>query len=136
MSSARPERDLAGTTRDVLVPGADGAVTVTVTINRLVDGAPAEVFVSGVPGDRRALVNALCRTVSTALRHGVPVDRVAHMLRGQSEDAPPVWWPGKPGVVTSIPDALGRLLEATLTQQAAGPVCRCGQPLDHGGPCR
>ena len=127
MAPDRPGGDWQGTVKKVLVPGPPelevacpdcgahftavdgGPVRIHVILNRDSTGRVVEIFTHNVPPGARALSNALSRLISKALQVGVPVEDVARMLKSQHEGYPPVRW-GEAGLVTSLPDALARLL--------------------------
>jgi len=155
----RPTADLIGRTYSVPVPyhgweETGVPVVVDITINRTADGRVVEVFIAGTPPGYKAMANAVCRIVSAALQHGLPEGRVVKMLRGQAEGSTPVrWGPGERNRVSSIPDAIGRLLAEEIGLEPVRerfdfrksalddttplkPQCRCGLDLDHPGPCR
>ena len=74
------------------------------------EGKPWEVFCtigkSGAGVMAKAEVTG--RLASLALRHGIPVEEVIHQLLDIRGDHPT---PFKAGVVKSIPDAVGKILE-------------------------
>ncbi len=80
-----------------------------VTVTEL-NGRPFEVFATiGKSGrSTTAKTEAIGRLVSLALRSGVSVDKVAEQLKGIGGEHP-VFQEG--GLVLSIPDAIGRVLE-------------------------
>ena len=114
-----------------------GQLYVTVTEY---DGKPFEVFATiGKSGrSTTAKTEAIGRLVSLALRSGVKVDKIVEQLRGIGGEHP-VFQEG--GMVLSIPDAIGRVLEKRYlkdgTRKArgagnslAGETCpECGQTV-------
>lgn len=86
-----------------------GLGNVYITINEL-DGVPFEVFVStGKCGQSvMAKAESVGRLASLALRAGIPIQAISRQLKGIAGDKP---FPYKDGVVLSIPDAVGRVLE-------------------------
>jgi len=82
------------------------------------------VFVHGASGDR-ATVNGLCRLLSLALQRGEPVSEIARMLGRQADGHAPVPWRG--GLVTSLPDALARILEGEIASDEADAACAGGE---------
>jgi len=100
----RPET-LEGFTTKIIT--GMGRLYVTVTEQ---DGQPFEVFATiGKSGkSTTAKTEAIGRLVSLALRAGVKVDEIVDQLKGISGEHP-VFQEG--GLVLSIPDAIGRVLE-------------------------
>ncbi|MFO7717317.1 MAG: vitamin B12-dependent ribonucleotide reductase [Thermodesulfobacteriota bacterium] len=85
------------------------------TVNE-VDGRPFEVFATIGRSGRSitAKAEAIGRLVSLALRSGVPVREVVKQLKGIGGEHPVFQ---KKGLLLSIPDAVGRVLEQRYLQQ-------------------
>jgi len=102
-----------------------------VTVNRAPDGGrPFEVFATIGPSGScgRALAEALTKTISHALRWGVPPELIVKSLKGIKCDKPS-WGSGR--VIHSCPDAVARVLERYLEKEvrvaAPGHGNRCPQ---------
>ena len=100
----RPET-LKGLTTKVVT----GLGSLYLTVNEL-DGKPFEAFaIIGKSGrSTTAKTEAIGRLVSLALRSGVHVDEIVEQLKGIGGEHPV---PQKDGLVLSIPDAIGCVLE-------------------------
>jgi ribonucleoside-diphosphate reductase alpha chain len=104
------------------------------------EGRPFEVFpIIGKSGkSTTAKAEAIGRLVSLALRSGVKVDDIVAQLKGISGEHPVFQ---KDGLVLSIPDAIGKLLEkryikgegrkiADKGESLLGERCpECGEPI-------
>ena len=97
---SRPPVTRNGTTRKIRL----GRVTLYVTLNRLPDGTPCEMFGKADEGNQGQL-DALCLTASLAMQHGVPLALILRHWRGMRY--PP---DGIAGQGSSIPDAIARAL--------------------------
>ena len=102
-----------------------GQLYVTVTEY---DGQPFEVFATiGKSGrSTTAKTEAIGRLVSLALRSGVKVDKIVEQLKGIGGEHP-VFQEG--GLVLSIPDAIGRVLEKRYLKDGSYKQKRYGNSL-------
>ncbi|MFO7494987.1 MAG: vitamin B12-dependent ribonucleotide reductase [Desulfobacterales bacterium] len=119
----RPETLAGFTTR--MVTGM-GHLYVTVTEY---EGRPFEVFATiGKSGrSTTAKTEAIGRLVSLALRSGVEVAEIVKQLKGIGGEYPVFQ---KDGLVLSIPDAIGRILEKRYLKNSAGrPPAKRGNSL-------
>lgn len=98
-------------------------------------GQPKEVFIS--LGKSGQLFNTFCealgRTISIALQHGVPVSAVIKTLIGINSDRP-TWFrfeetDKKPSQLLSIPDAIAQLLQRYYSEAPPEVVERVGNEL-------
>jgi len=105
----RPFVDYAGTTHTLAVPSGNGPATVDVTLSRDHLGVLREVFIRGARIGT-AETNALGRLLSLALQHDVPPDALVRTLSGIGGEHAAIRLPGGQGLVTSLPDAIARLL--------------------------
>jgi ribonucleoside-diphosphate reductase alpha chain len=110
------------------------------------EGRPFEVFpIIGKSGkSTTAKTEAIGRLVSLALRSGVKVDDIIAQLKGISGEHPVFQ---KDGLVLSIPDAIGKLLEKHYAKKEGGKVLdrgetlegdtcpECGQPISYEEGC-
>jgi ribonucleoside-diphosphate reductase alpha chain len=111
------------------------------------DGRPFEVFATiGKSGrSTTAKTEAIGRLVSLALRSGVRVEKIVEQLKGIGGEHPVFQ---KDGLVLSIPDAIGRILEKRYLQDSphersnryryslAGETCpECGQTISFEEGC-
>jgi ribonucleoside-diphosphate reductase alpha chain len=110
------------------------------------EGRPFEVFpIIGKSGkSTTAKTEAIGRLVSLALRSGVKVDDIVEQLKGISGEHPVFQ---KDGLVLSIPDAIGKLLEKRYVKKEGrkvldkgetlnGEKCpECGQPISFEEGC-
>jgi len=110
------------------------------------EGRPFEVFpIIGKSGkSTTAKAEAIGRLVSLALRSGVKVDDIITQLKGISGEHPVFQ---KDGLVLSIPDAIGKLLEKRYIkgegrkimdkgESLMGEKCpECGQPISYEEGC-
>jgi ribonucleoside-diphosphate reductase alpha chain len=137
----RPET-LDGFTTKMLTGMGNLYVTVTEY-----DGRPFEVFATiGKSGrSTTAKTEAIGRLVSLALRSGVKVEKIVEQLKGIGGEHPVFQ---KDGLVLSIPDAIGRILEKRYLQDSpqersnkyryslAGETCpECGQTISFEEGC-
>jgi len=136
----RPETLEGFTTR--IVTGM-GRLYVTVTEY---EGQPFEVFATiGKSGrSTTAKTEAIGRLTSLALRSGVKVEKIIEQLKGIGGERPVLQ---KDGLVLSIPDAIGRVLEKRYmknglkkhrkySQSLLGETCPdCGQTVSHEEGC-
>jgi len=92
------------------------------------EGRPFEVFpIIGKSGkSTTAKTEAIGRLVSLALRSGVKVDDIVAQLKGISGEHPVFQ---KDGLVLSIPDAIGKLLEKRYLKKEGGKVLDKGETL-------
>ncbi len=126
------------------MPTGYGNLYVTVTEH---EGKPFEVFATiGKSGkSTTAKTEAIGRLVSLALRSGVHVEHVIEQLKGIGGEHPIFQ---KDGLVLSIPDAIGRVLEKRYmndkkkrnrrkhTQSLMGETCpECGQTISFEEGC-
>ena len=137
----RPET-LDGFTTKMLTGMGNLYVTVTEY-----EGRPFEVFATiGKSGrSTTAKTEAIGRLVSLALRSGVKVEKIVEQLKGIGGEHPVFQ---KDGLVLSIPDAIGRILEKRYLQDSpqersnkyryslAGETCpECGQTISFEEGC-
>ena len=113
-SSVEPRQRPAvvvGTTEKI----ATGMGNLFITVNEDKEGL-FEVFaqIGKSGGDAGALVEAIARMISIALRSRVPVDIIIEQLKG-IRGSNPVWHNGE--LILSPPDALGKALERYLARQ-------------------
>jgi ribonucleoside-diphosphate reductase alpha chain len=103
-TTERPD-NLRGSTHKIQT----GLGNLYVTVNEL-DGKPFEVFATiGKSGkSTMAKTEAIGRLVSLALRNHIPVKHIVKQLKGISGEKPLMT---KDGMVWSVPDAVGSLLE-------------------------
>jgi ribonucleoside-diphosphate reductase alpha chain len=103
---------LTGTTRKMRSPLGD----LYVTVNEDAEGRPFEVFATlgKAGGAAMADAEALGRTISLALRSGIPMVDIAKQLRGISCDRAVGIGPNK---VLSMPDAIGQVLEFHMMEK-------------------
>ena len=94
---------------------ATGMGNLFITINEDKEGL-FEVFaqIGKSGGDAGALVEAIARLISIALRSRIPVDIIIEQLKG-IRGSNPVWQNGE--LILSPPDALGKALERYLARQ-------------------
>jgi ribonucleoside-diphosphate reductase alpha chain len=87
-----------------------------VTINEDEKGYPFEIFthMGKAGGFFAAKAEAISRLVSLALRSGVDIKEVIGQLKG-IRDPSPAW--GDEGLVLSLPDAIGKILDKHLRQK-------------------
>ena len=92
------------------------------------EGRPFEVFpIIGKSGkSTTAKTEAIGRLVSLALRSGVKVDDIVEQLKGISGEHPVFQ---KDGLVLSIPDAIGKLLEKRYIKEEGRKVSDKGETL-------
>ena len=102
---------VVGTTEKI----ATGMGNLFITVNEDKEGL-FEVFaqIGKSGGDAGALVEAIARLISIALRCRVPVDIIIEQLKG-IRGSNPVWQNGE--LILSPPDALGKALERYLARQ-------------------
>ena len=100
----RPETLPSKTTK---VKTGYGSLYVTVCED---DGKPFEVFLTiGKSGQSiQAKAEVTGRLTSLALRYGVPLEEIVNQLKGIGGQEPT---PSQHGLILSIPDALGKVLE-------------------------
>ena len=101
--------DYLGTTHTLAVPSGNGPATVVATLSRDHLGVLREVFIRGAKTGT-AETNALGRLLSMALQHDVPVADLVRTLAGIGGEYAAIRLPGGQGLVTSLPDAIARLL--------------------------
>ena len=87
-----------------------------ITINEDEKGYPFEIFthMGKAGGFFAAKAEAISRLVSLALRSGVDIKEVIGQLKG-IRDPSPTW--GDEGLVLSLPDAIGKILDKHLRQK-------------------
>jgi ribonucleoside-diphosphate reductase alpha chain len=87
-----------------------------ITINEDEKGYPFEIFthMGKAGGFFAAKAEAISRLVSLALRSGVDIKEVIEQLKG-IRDPSPAW--GDEGLVLSLPDAVGKILDKHLRQK-------------------
>ncbi len=107
----RPEK-IIGITYKIIT----GYGNLYVTINEDESGDPFEVFthIGKAGGFFAAMSEAISRLISLALRSGVDANKVIDQLKG-IRGPQPSW--GKNGMVLSLPDAIGQILEKHLTKK-------------------
>lgn len=97
-----------------VIETGNGKMYVTVSTQ---NGRPVEMFMS--MGKSGQVLNNFCealgRTISIALQHGVPIDAIIKTLEGINSDRP-AWFrfeetDKKPSQILSIPDAISQLLK-------------------------
>jgi len=99
----------------------NGKLYVTVTSH---NNRPVEIFMTmGKSGQLfNVFTEALGRSISIALQHGVPVEEIIKTMKGINSDRP--WWfrfeetDKKPAQILSIPDGLAKLLERYYTDKS------------------
>jgi ribonucleoside-diphosphate reductase alpha chain len=108
-TSLKDVRDRPETLEGFTTKMATGYGNLYVTVTEY-DGKPFEVFATiGKSGrSTTAKTEAIGRLVSLALRSGVPVENIVSQLKGIGGEHPVFQ---KDGLVLSIPDAIGRVLE-------------------------
>lgn len=106
----RPEQ-LNGITSRVETPVGRAYVTVN-----FLNGKPFEVFanVGRAGSDVTAFTEAITRLITIALRHGVPVTEIIDQLIGIGGATSIGFGPNR---ITSVPDAIGKVLRMTLTDK-------------------
>lgn len=109
--------------------GPGGVIeTFYITINEVPDlKRPLEVFINGGRSGETvpALIQALGRQISGWLQDGAPVRKIVkHLIgiRGDVQGRARILPGDKPILVTSVPDAVGRLLHRLYLQDAAKPA--------------
>lgn len=89
-------------------------VTLYVTLNRMPDGRPIELFVKANDG-YQGICDTLALTASIALQYGAPLNAILEKWRGQRYE------PSRLGVGTSIADAMARVLLRDNGEEDAEP---------------
>jgi ribonucleoside-diphosphate reductase alpha chain len=95
-----------------------GDLKVYATVGLREDGSPGEVFLVGKKvGDlERGLFHALALMISTALQHGVPLEKVVEKLKHLHFEPAGVTGSKEIPMVASIADYLARWLEARFVK--------------------
>ena len=121
-----------------IIETGNGKMYVTVSTH---NGRAIEIFLSmGKSGQLfNTFTEALGRTVSIALQHGVPIDAIIKTLEGINSDRP-TWFrfeetDKKPSQILSIPDAISQLLKRYYVEnkteqvtEISGELCpKCGK---------
>jgi len=101
----KPPNDRHGQVFKIVVNPA----TVYITLNKLDDGSPIEIFGKCDEG-YQGWLDTLCVTASLALQHGCPFETIMQKWRFMR------FPPEQLGVGTSIPDAIARRLSQTTTE--------------------
>ncbi len=108
----RPEKTIGTTYKTVT-----GYGNLYVTINEDESGEPFEVFthIGKAGGFFAAKSEAISRLISLALRSGIDINEVIDQLKGIRGPNPV--WGEKGGMVLSLPDAIGQILEKHLNRK-------------------
>ena len=99
----KPPTDRKGETHKITIGGTD----VYVTLNRLPDGRPIELFIKASKTDEHCWqgpLDTLAVTASIAMQYDAPLDTILGKWRGQRYE------PSQIGVGSSIVDAIARRL--------------------------
>ena len=113
-SRTRPPATRRGKTHKIVISG----VNIYVTLNRMAgeESLPCDIFVTlnsesekqAIDSAHQGWANLSMTLASMLLQYGCPLSAVADKMRGYKFD------PQRPGVGSSIPDAIGRWLQEDI----------------------